>query len=287
VLNESIHHLRRTATLACATTTLALAATLSARPSLATAQQSDQEKRPSGTVLTRRDAAVAGGFVAASAVLSLFDTRIASFFGDTVLGHVQRGQRLDDIFTRVNETTLTAASILAYGIGRATRSQTITDVAFHSAEAIFAASIASQVIRGPLGRSRPHVTNFEDQYDFHFFRGFREFKYRAFPSIHSGSGFAAATVLVAETQRRNPDATIYVAPIAYALALTPGLSRMYLGQHWASDIFAGAFVGTFAGLKVVHYSHDRPGNRIDRIFIPGVRVSGSSRAFTVGWSGTF
>jgi membrane-associated phospholipid phosphatase len=42
---------------------------------------------------------------------------------------------------------------------------------------------------------------------------------------------------------------------------------MYLGQHWASDIVSGAFVGTFYGWRIVNYSHEHPTTRIDRIFL--------------------
>ena len=54
----------------------------------------------------------------------------------------------------------------------------LTDVAFHTTEAVVTASLASQVIRGPLGRSRPDVTGGSDQYDFHWFGGFGQFDYR-------------------------------------------------------------------------------------------------------------
>jgi membrane-associated phospholipid phosphatase len=47
----------------------------------------------------------------------------------------------------------------------------------------------------------------------------------------------------------------------------PGLARLYLDQHWASDIALGAFLGAFAGQKVVQYSHAHPDNRIDRKFL--------------------
>ena len=65
-----------------------------------------------------------------------------------------------------------------------------------------AASLTSQLIRGPLGRTRPINADkpFEDQYDFHFMKGFTHFQQRSFPSIHSSSGFAAASALVAEMQ---------------------------------------------------------------------------------------
>jgi membrane-associated phospholipid phosphatase len=140
-----------------------------------------------------------------------------------------------------------------------------------------------------LGRSRPHVTGDTNQYDFHWFQGFRQFNYRAFPSIHSSSGFAAATALVQETRLRRPGAVKFVAPLLYAAALTPGLSRMYLGQHWASDIFAGAVMGTIAGLKSVNYSHDHPGNRIDKLMIPsnGLSVVPTPGGLGLAWGRTF
>jgi membrane-associated phospholipid phosphatase len=228
---------------------------------LSAAQTADTSK----TLLTRRDGAVAGAFLLGTAGLSAFDKRIGNFFQDTSLLHVRTGERLDHAFSHINETTLTVGGLVVYGTAKLFKSDLVADVAFHATEAVVLASLTSQAIRGPLGRSRP--TTSESQYDFHFFQGFGNFKYRAFPSIHSSSGFAAASVIVAETKRRNPDALWMVAPVAYGLALTPGLARMYLGQHWASDIFAGAFVGTFAGWRVVSYSHEHPRNRLDRIFL--------------------
>ena len=264
-------------------TLLLIAALGFARP---LAAQSDSVPK---TLFTARDAKVAGAAVAATVAISVFDTRIAAFFSDTSLSHVRTGQRFDNVFTHINETTLTLAGIATYGIGRLARSQAMTDIAFHTTEAVVTASLASQLIRGPLGRSRPHVTGQQDQYDFHWFKGFGEFNYRAFPSIHSGSGFAAATALVQETRLRRPGAVKVVAPVLYALALTPGLSRMYLGQHWASDIFAGAVMGTFAGMKSVNYSHSHPGNRFQDFFVPtdGFNLDLSSDRFGISWGRTF
>jgi membrane-associated phospholipid phosphatase len=244
----------------------------------------------SRTVLTPRDAAIGGAFLAASAGLSVFDLRIARNFQDTTLSHARTGRRLADIFTHIHETRLTIAGILAYGAGRLTKSEALTDVAFHATEAIVISSLASQLIRGPLGRERPKAANFESQYRFSPFKGFREFENRAFPSIHTASAFAAATVLTMETKRRAPDKVWLVAPLSYAIASTPALSRMYLGQHWASDILMGGFMGVFTGMKVVNYSHDNPGNRIDRIFLKATSntsVGIGEQGLTLSWNRVF
>jgi len=233
-----------------------------------TAQPQASPARPQ-PFFTSHDAAVGGAFVAASAAVSLFDVRIARFFRDTTLSHVRVGQKLDDIFTRINESTLTVGGLAVYALARIANQPAVADVAFHTAESVAAASLASQVIRGPLGRTRPRNANpaYENQYDFNAFKGFGHFENRAFPSIHSSSGFAAAAAIVAEVHRRNPGATTAVAIPAYVLALTPGLSRMYLGQHWASDIVAGAFIGAFFGTRVVDYSHAHATTPVDRAFL--------------------
>lgn len=254
--------------------------------------QSTDSSSTAKTFFTPRDGAIAFGFLAASAGLSIFDVRIAHWFSDTSLTHVREGQRLDDIFTHVNETTLTVGGLLVYGVARLTKANDVADVAFHMAESVAAASLTAQVIRGPLGRTRPDSTHppFDDQYEFHFMKGFTHFEQRAFPSIHSSSGFAAASALTAEIKRRKPSAVWFVAVPAYALALTPGLSRMYLGKHWASDIFSGAFLGTFYGWRVVDYSHDHPTTRIDRVFLGTVkrtRISAERGGLTFSWNAAF
>ena len=50
----------------------------------------------------------------------------------------------------------------------------------------------------------------------------------------------------------------------YGGATLVGLSRMYHNKHWASDVALGAAIGTFSGLKIVRYSHNHPGNPVDR-----------------------
>jgi membrane-associated phospholipid phosphatase len=243
------------------------------------------------TFFVPRDAGVAAAFVATSAGLSVFDVRLAHFFRDTAHSHVRAGQRLDGVFTHINETTLTVGGLAIYAVARLANQQTIADVAFHATESVVAASLSSQVIRGPLGRTRPLNTTpeFQNQYSFKFLKGFEHFENRAFPSIHSSSGFAAASAIVAEVQRRDPSAAWFVGVPLYGLALTPGLARMYLGQHWASDIVSGAFLGTFYGWRIVNYSHQH-WTPMDRAFLGSAdraRIGRRPRTAALSWTIAF
>jgi membrane-associated phospholipid phosphatase len=240
------------------------------------------------------DIAWVGAFSLASYGVSRFDPRVTKYFQ-------QRKQQLDptmrgfaNVFTRIQETTLTLAGLATYGVARLTHAQATSEVALHATEAIVATSLTSQVIRGPLGRARPKdaTPKFEDQYEFHWFKGFGHFEYRAFPSIHSASAFAAATSVVIETRYRSPKSNAYVAPIAYLLAAGPGFARVYLGQHWTSDIVMGAFMGTFYGSRIVEYSHQHPDNSVDRFFLGtraqnGLSIVPRRGGFSVGYGESF
>ena len=239
------------------------------------------------TFLTRRDLGISVVALGATGLLSHWDTDIA---------RASQGSRFQDSslhslalkISKVNETSLTVAEILAYGIARATGQRTLTDVALHATESVVLASLSSQVIRGPLGRARPYVTGDSDQYDFKFGAGFRTkdagFERRAFPSIHTSSSMAVATVITMEMQRRHLAATPFVAPVLLAAGLLPGLARIQLDQHWASDVAAGAFMGVFAGYKVVSYSHDHPNNYFDRTLLKMTVAPDAGGRFRIGFS---
>jgi hypothetical protein len=79
--------------------------------------------------------------------------------------------------------------------------------------------------------------------------------------------------------KRDPGAVKFVVPILYTAALIPPLSRIYRDQHWASDIVAGAFLGTLLGNKVVSYAHSHRRNKLDK-WLLGTAVVPNGRS---GW----
>src|SRR5687767_3306684 len=145
----------------------------------------------SSPLFNKRDAWWSAAALAGSIALSTADTRIAAHWNDSTNRSTERDQ-LARGFAKIQEGTLTVGNLALYGIFRLTGAGALADVTFHAAEAVVIGSLASQLIRGPLGRSRPHVTDLKDQYDFAPFKGFSEFDYRAFPSIHSASAFGVA-----------------------------------------------------------------------------------------------
>ena len=216
-----------------------------------------------------RELTVLGVGIAASAALSTLDTRIARWDQSAgVQGSAERGRLVNDI-TRVNETTLTLAGLATYGIGKLSHAESVADIGKHTTESIVITSLISQAIRGPLGRTRPHVTADSNQYDFHLFKGFTSFDNRAWPSLHSATAFAAGSALVGEIRERHPSALPWAAPLIYAAASLPGLSRMYLDQHWASDVLAGDVIGAVIGSRLVHYAHSSPPGAGPRWLVQG------------------
>ena len=219
------------------------------------------------TFFTRHDLVTTGVGVASTAVVSIFDTRVARWtqHGD-VQGPSSRHRVVQDISNLTGETTLTWATVVTYGFGRLTHDTTIADVSLHLIEAQALTSVMGQVVRGVLGRARPSV-NVDSAYSFHWGKGFTKFDYRAFPSLHSAAGFIVASGILQEMRERHAGGEAVAAPLLYGFALLPGLSRMYLNQHWSSDVFAGAFLGTFIGTRVVHYAHTHKRTKLDRALL--------------------
>ena len=78
--------------------------------------------------------------------------------------------------------------------------------------------------------------------------------------------FRSAAAVTSEAKRWwGTKAGWLVGSVLYTGAAGVAWSRMYDNKHWATDVLTGAAIGTFTGLKVVHYHHKtNPNNRIDR-----------------------
>jgi len=65
----------------------------------------------------------------------------------------------------------------------------------------------------------------------------------SFPSTHAADSAAAATIFAWALPR--------LAPIGIVIAALVGFSRVYLGEHWPSDVAAGWVFGAVVGLLLL------------------------------------
>ena len=122
------------------------------------------------------------------------------------------------------------------------------DTGLMMGEAAVIADAATFVLKQSVGRARPLTGSGKGS-----FRPFQfESDFDSFPSMHTASSFAMASVLT----RTSGSAAVGI--LSYATAAFAGFSRMYDDKHWASDVLLGAAIGELAGRVVTNY-HARKG----------------------------
>ena len=110
------------------------------------------------------------------------------------------------------------------------------------AASLIASGIITPAIKLASGRSRPR-----DDSGVYNFKPFSNGN-SSFPSGHTTEAFALASVVA------NHYGDTWVTCTSYSLAGLVGLARTYHQAHFASDVVAGAMIGTLVGKSVVSYN---------------------------------
>lgn len=131
-----------------------------------------------------------------------------------------------------------AAIVAVYGgLGLLLKNTRMQDTSLLAAESFLAANAAGTLLKYSVGRARPYARDGKSR--------FTPFKFKtartSFPSGHTVSAFSVASVFAARSE--SPAVKV----LAYGLASLAGLQRVYGDKHWASDVFAGAALGTAVG----------------------------------------
>lgn len=101
--------------------------------------------------------------------------------------------------------------------------------------ALTGSHLVVRMIKKSISRQRPYlVLNGVNLREGYILRDY------SFPSGHTTACFSLATVAAAYFPT--------LAPIVLLIALLTGISRIYLGMHYPTDVFIGALIGTIFGI---------------------------------------
>jgi membrane-associated phospholipid phosphatase len=134
----------------------------------------------------------------------------------------------------------------AAGTGRLTGVPGLAHTAEHTLLALGTAGAVNGALKVGVGRRRPDADSDGDGR----FRPFSlDDRWQSFPSGHVVTAFTVAAALSEEAR------TPWVTGTTHALAAVVGWSRIHEHRHWASDVVAGAAIGTLAGRWTVRRLH--------------------------------
>ncbi len=105
--------------------------------------------------------------------------------------------------------------------------------------------IIVQLVKHLFFSPRPKLF-FGEGYHSFFISGIEFYHNNSFPSGHTTTAFAVATVLILQAKDSR-----YQLPVLIAAVLV-GYSRIYLGQHFLADVLVGALIGIVSGIGCVY-----------------------------------
>jgi membrane-associated phospholipid phosphatase len=112
--------------------------------------------------------------------------------------------------------------------------------------------IAVQIIKNLVNSPRPKLFFEAGQY-LHFIDGVSLANNSSFPSGHTATAFALATVMVLMMKDKSWTLLILIATVLV------GYSRIYLAQHFLLDVLIGAVIGSASGIFSVYLAQNIKG----------------------------
>lgn len=194
----------------------------------------------SPTRMDKRSTLITLGIIGTGAILYTQDEKIREFVQD------RKTASLDGIsptIEKLGNGIYDLGFLAVYGgSGYAMKNEKMQEVSLLSFESFLVANTIGTVIKSGAGRTRPN----ENEGSRRFTPVSFDSAHTSFPSGHTTSAFSIASVFADEYE--SP----WVGISAYGLASAVALQRVYDDKHWASDVLAGAALGTAVGKSIVY-----------------------------------
>ena len=140
--------------------------------------------------------------------------------------------------------------VILYGYGAIWKNDKAKETALKSFEAFILTGAVVGIIKELTQRHRPYA---DDPANPYLWNGpYNLIPDASFPSGHSASAFAVATVLSLSYRK-----TVWVPILCMTLASLTAVARVVENNHWASDAFIGSAIGVAIGGLVYHGSYKR------------------------------
>jgi hypothetical protein len=168
-----------------------------------------------------------------------------------------------------------------WAAGRLAGDRSTATLGLRASEAAGATLVTTGLIKLVAGRQRPYVEPREPG-SWRLLRGLRGSGLLVVPlGPHRRSASRPASRSPRGSARRR---ALGARRAALRDGCGDGWSRMYEDRHWASDVAAGAAVGTLGGLAVSRWHRGRPRARVDR-WLLGASLGGGGGAAARGAGG--
>ena len=184
---------------------------------------------------------IAGGVAAATGGAMLLDTNLRRTVQDN---RTHGGDNAAQVLSNLGLIVPAAGAVTSYVLGEALGDEKAKQRAADAVEAAIFTTTFVYSMNFLAGRSKPEDNRGSQDYHPFNISG-------SLPSFHTAEAFTAAAV--AAEHWDNP----WVSALAYGLATSVGVSRIYLDKHWLSDTVLGAAIGTVVGKAVVALNKTR------------------------------
>lgn len=175
-------------------------------------------------------------------------------FDDEIKNEIQDSRNssrdnLSDWFEPFGNGFITVPTMIGFYIyGRLAENKKVKRAALLATESFLVTGLFTTILKAASGRPRPDRG--EQAGVFKIFNT----SDKSFPSGHTSTAFAIATVLANEYENIP-----LVAPVSYGIATMTGLSRINDNKHWASDVVFGAALGYFTSKTILRLHNNQKG----------------------------